>query len=147
MADFRDKPLFVTFFYTRCDNPHKCHTTLQRVRDLETDLIADGLADKVRVVVVTFDPSFDDLPRLARFAQQREFVEEGPVLFARPQAVGLEALIRDHSLPVALDRGAVTTHGGLSLLLDKQGKVCRTYHGFRWDVVLVRSDLARLTAE
>ncbi len=147
LADFRDRPLFVTFFYSRCDNPRKCHTTLQGVRDLETELFAVGLADKVRVLVVTFDPSFDDLPRLARFAKQREFVDGGPVVFARPDAASLEALVRDHSLPVALDRGAVTTHGGLGLILDRQGKVCRTYHGFRWDVEMVRSDLARLTTE
>jgi protein SCO1/2 len=65
----RDKITLLTFFYTYCVDPWGCPFAYQTLTGLRERVLAEpGLAEKVRFVNVSFDPTNDTPAALARYA-------------------------------------------------------------------------------
>lgn len=71
IADWRGKVLVVTFIYTRCPFPDFCPRMDRQFKTIQTDVLSDPqLRDRVALLSVTFDPTFDTPPVLAAHARQ-----------------------------------------------------------------------------
>ena len=67
---FVGKPSLVVFFYTRCDNPHKCSLTVTKLARVQRLLADRGVLEGVRTTAITYDPAFDTPERLRDYASQ-----------------------------------------------------------------------------
>src|SRR3954466_8532969 len=70
LADWRGKVVIVTFIYTRCPFPDFCPRMDRQFKSVQTEILADSqLRDRVALLSVSFDPSFDTPPVLAAHAK------------------------------------------------------------------------------
>lgn len=146
---FTGRPGIVVFFYTRCDNPDKCSLSVARLAQLQRRLIELGQADSVRLSGITYDPAFDDPPRLLAYGQVRGFEPRPGHRLLRASAGW--PLLRDHfELGVGYLQGVVNRHRIEAHVHDAEGRIVVSYERLRWeiedllqDVLLLVPDLSR----
>ena len=142
-----DRPIVITFFYTRCQNARKCSMAMNRMGALQRQLAKAGLADRVRLLAITYEPQFDTPERIHRFASDR-----GVRLGDNARALQLEPkrhqrLVDELQAPANYNAGWINTHGVELSLLDANGCVVRKYHTVLWDNEQVVRDLQRVLEE
>ncbi len=146
-SELADKPVALTFFYTRCDNDRKCSLNLSRLAQLEAAAESAGLSSKVRLLAITYDPAYDTPLQLARFGQSRGLRAHGGIRLLRSTPAALDTLVRSLGLGVNFADGRPNIHGVELFVLDRDGRVAREYRNASWDEREVLADLQRLTAE
>lgn len=113
----------VVFIYTRCEDV--CGVTGSALEELQNQIRARHLEDRVRLVAVSFDPFHDTPATLARYAQQRH---------ADPAIWTIESPLHSEQLPRLLGAFGVvvveTPSGGFEhntafQLLDTRGRLAR----------------------
>lgn len=139
------KPVALTFFYTRCDNDRKCSTNLSRFAQLQS--ATAGLAGKVRLVAITYDPEYDTPLQLARFASGRGLHVSDDLRLVRSTPAELAQLAQALGLAVNFADGRPNIHGVELFVLDRKGRVAREYRNVIWDEQSVLADLAKLALE
>lgn len=147
LAALLDRPVLLTFFYTRCQNAGKCSLAVSQLAVLQRQLTRARIHDKVRLVAITFEPQFDSPERMSRFATAR-----GLRLGEQALAVQLDSdrhphLVKELEMPVSYNTGWVSTHGVEASLLDARGRVVRKYTTLLWDNDQVLHDLERVIGE
>jgi protein SCO1 len=148
LADLADRPLAVTFLYTRCRNPNKCPLIASTMAELQEQLEVEGLADQVRLLVVTYDPGHDTPTVLKEYGAQHGFRFGGDLLALRPELEQRKRLFDALGIRVNFDtRGQVNIHGIQLMLVDRHGRLARSYHTLIWDNARVIDDLQRLVTE
>ena len=71
LADWQSKVLVVTFIYTRCPFPDFCPRMDRQFKSVQTEILADPqLRDRVALLSISFDPTFDTPEVLAAHAHQ-----------------------------------------------------------------------------
>jgi len=142
-----DKPVLITFFYSRCQNSKKCSMAVSRMGALQRQLVQAGMADRVRLLAVSYEPQFDTPERINRFATDRG-LRLGPNALALQLDGAREQQLTDElEAPVNFSAGWVNTHGVELSLLDPNGRVVRQYQTILWDNDHVLKDVTRLLAE
>lgn len=144
LADLLDRPALLTFFYTRCQNSKKCPMTVARLAALQRQLDAAGLADRVRLLAITYEPQFDTPERLARQATAR-----GLELGDGARALQLDGerqgeLLDQLDIQVSYNAGWVNAHGVELSLLDAGGRLVGKYDTQSWQNPRVVEDVERL---
>ncbi len=142
-----DKPVLLTFFYSRCQNASRCSTTVAQLAALQQRLAGVGLRDRVRLLAVTFEPHYDLPQRLTSYAQSRGFELGADALAVRLDAAAHPKLVAELEVPVSYNAGWVNTHGVEAVLLDPAGRIARRYVTLVWDNDQVLRDFQRLLAE
>lgn len=142
-----DKPSVITFFYTRCQNARKCSMAVSRLGALQRELEEAGLAGRVRLLAISYEPQFDTPDRLHRYATDRGFR-----LGANARALQLDAtrhqrLVDEINAPANYNAGWINTHGVELSVLDAKGRVVRKYHTVLWDNADVVKDLEKVLGE
>ncbi len=64
---FSGQRSLLTFFYTRCDNPFKCPTTMTKLGAIQRHLDAHHHAAPIRTAAITYDPDWDTALRLEQY--------------------------------------------------------------------------------
>lgn len=151
LADLRGKPFAVSFLFTRCPNPRMCPLIAETMRDLQRKLARDGLADKVRLVLITIDPVYDSPERLKEYAVNRGLTADAAggegVLLLRPEPERFAAIMTEFQAGVGFDENATPTHRIELILADREGRFVRDYQGAVWKNGPVLEDLRKLVAE
>jgi protein SCO1/2 len=147
LNDLADRPLLITFFYTRCQNNYKCSAALTRFTALQQTLQRLGLAKEVRLMAITYEPGYDDSARLKSFGAHRGLRFTENVQAIRLDETKHEEFVRGLNAPVSFNGGAVNTHGVALHVLDARGRLARQYHTLLWDNDQVVEDVRRLLAE
>ena len=147
LAKLNEKPILMTFFYTRCENASKCSTTIVALAMLQRELIRAGMQDKVRILAVTYEPHFDTPERLTRFVKDRGMVLSENALAIQLDATRQRRLLGELAVPVNFNAGWVNTHAVDSNLIDSKGRLVRKYSTLLWDTDQMVADLKRLLAE
>ena len=142
-----DKPVLMTFFYSRCQNAKKCSMAVSLMAALQRQLAQAGIADRVRLLAVSYEPQFDTPERINRFATGRG-LRLGPNALALQLDSAREQQLTDElQSPVNFSAGWVNTHGVELTLLDARGRVVRQYETVLWDNDQVLKDVTRLLGE
>ena len=123
---FSQKPTILAFFYTRCSNPRKCTQTISNLAAIRRKLVEVGLAGKVRVAAVSYDPQFDTPQALKSYGNARNFVFDNDSLMLRiPE--DFNDVVRAFSLGVNFTGSQVNSHRIELFLLDGNGEVARSF--------------------
>jgi protein SCO1 len=146
LRNLLNKPVVITFFYTRCQNGKKCSMAVSRLGALQRQLAQAGIGDKVRLIAITYEPQFDTPERINRYAIDRGFSLGENALALQLDPARQPELIDELQAPVSFNAGWVNTHGVELSLLDASGRLVRQYHTLLWDNDQVTEDLKRLVS-
>lgn len=139
---FHGGPALLAFFYTRCDNPHKCSLTITRLGQLREALQDRGLV-QVRTAALSYDPVYDLPYRNRSYGTRRGYrFGEGHRLFRALR--GQEALTAYFGAGVNYAGSIVNHHTTELYLLDGQGRLRRRFTQLQWDQERVLAAAARL---
>ena len=134
LSSFRGTFTLLTFIYTRCPLPDYCPRMNAHFAAVQRGLKADPrLRASVRLLSVSFDPDFDTPARLAAKAKE---VGADPALWHFVTAPRAEVDAFGGKLGLSVLRegtdGSNITHNLRTALLDRDGKLARTYNGKEW---------------
>lgn len=147
LGDLVNKPVLVTFFYTRCQNSRKCSMAVSRLGTLQRHLAQAGIDDRVRLLAITYEPQFDTPERIHRYATDRGLRLGENALAIQLDGDRHQRLVDELQAPVNYNAGWVNAHGVELSLLDAQGKLVRKYHTLLWDNDQVTKDLRQVLTE
>jgi protein SCO1 len=142
IADFRGKPLLVSFIYTGCNQV--CPTTT-RFLDQAVQQANRALGDRAfNVITVGFNLPFDNPAAMRHFARQQG-IERAQWKFLSPDAGSVERLTED--LGFAYDTSASGfDHIAQVTLIDRNGRVARQIYGDTFDPPLLVGALQELAS-
>jgi protein SCO1 len=140
LADFRGKPLVVSFVYTGCFQVCPVTTTFlgEAVAAARRAVGDDGF----RVLTVGFNLPFDSPTAMREFAK-KQGVGDARWTFATPTPDSLDALARDLGfqwVPTA----AGFDHLTQATILDRDGRVVRQVYGDRFELPMLVAPLREL---
>lgn len=144
-AFFSAEPSVLAFFYTRCMNPERCSLTVTRLGRLQARLAGLGLAERVRIGAITYDPAFDLPPRLAGYGSDRGFRFDRRNRFFRTTGP-VEPVRARFDLGVGYGPTTVNRHRLDLFVLDAQGEVAATFTRRLWHEDQVAEAVAALFA-
>jgi cytochrome oxidase Cu insertion factor (SCO1/SenC/PrrC family) len=121
----------VAFFYTRCQNPNKCSTTITKLAQLARELATTS--PTTQIAAITYDPSYDLPGRLLRYGADRGLPFSETVRMFRT-VVGQPELQSFFALHVGYNGAMVNRHGIELFLVDADMTVSRTWSRVRWQV-------------
>jgi protein SCO1 len=131
---FSQKPTILGFFYTRCDNPNKCSLTITKLGRLQKRLTEEGLAGRIRVAAVSYDPGYDTPDKMKGYCQNRGFFLDQDHLALRAEKQRFNELRDYFELGVNYSSSVVNRHQIELYLLNGNGEVATAYTNFQWDV-------------
>ncbi len=140
--------VLITFIYTRCPLPEFCPRMDRHFGTIRDGVSADRrLAGSVRLLSLSFDPEFDTPARMREHAARvgarppvwRYATAPGGAIAAFGAQFGL-SVVREGA-----DRSDIT-HNLRTLLVDRDGRLAKTYNGGEWLPSEVVSDLLALAA-
>ncbi len=147
-ADIRDgRAMALTFMYTKCPMPTYCPMMDRNFVAVQKQLKArPGLRDKVRLLSVSFDPRNDTPPVLKQHARE---------LGADASLWTFVAGDRDEVDRFAMNFGVTLIRGDApdpneightlrTAIIDRHGKLVKTYSGNEWTPADVVADLEKL---
>lgn len=140
---FRGRITFLTFFYTRCNNPLKCSANIQSLGKLVSILRSESTTENIQTAAISYDGAYDTPVRLKSYAQTRGLIA-GPRdrLFRCPQ--GLIALQRALKLNVSFGAATVSAHAAEALVIDESLRVAWSLVREGWDIDEVLLNLKRV---
>ena len=146
LASYRGTYTLLTFIYTRCPLPDYCPRMNAHFAAVQRGLKAEPLLGRnARLLSVSFDPEFDTPARLT--AKAREMGAD-PALWHFVTAPRAQVDEFGGKLGLSVLRegagGANITHNLRTVLLDRDGKLARTYNGKEWSPEEVIRDLQAL---
>ena len=137
LADFRDKPLLVSFVYTGCSQV--CPTTTrfldQAVRAAARDL-GDGAFN---VATIGFNLPFDNPAAMKHFAKQQG-IDRTNWKFLSPDPGSVERLTGDFGFAYAASTGGFD-HVAQVSVVDANGRIVRQLYGESFDPALLTAAL------
>lgn len=114
----------IEFIYTRC--PTLCQAGGVDMYRLANRLQAGGLAPKVQLLSVSFDPAYDDVGRLGAYGER--FRADGKVwTIARASSGELDGLLRDFGVIVIPDRYGGYVHNIALHVVTPDGRLAGIY--------------------
>ena len=117
------------------------------MKSLRAQVDREGLGDRVRTALITYDSELDTSEQLRLFGEARGLSRSDRLLLLWAHQERLQKIIDGLEVPVNFNADRVNTHGLALFLLDKEGRVARRYHTLIWDNSLIIKDLKRLTTE
>jgi protein SCO1/2 len=140
LADFRGKPLVVSFVYTGCFQA--CPVTTQFLaKAVKTARNALG-EDSFNVVTIGFNQPFDGPEAMADFARRNRIADPRWAFFA-PDAGDIEALVREFGFNyTATPKGF--DHVTQATIVDADGVIYRQIYGETFDLPMLVQPLKEL---
>ena len=145
LSDWRGRVLAVTFVYTRCPLPDFCPLMDRQFAAVQREASADGeLRDRLQLLSVTVDPSFDTPP---------VFLEHARRAGARPATWSFVTGNRDDldrfgsRLGVSVmpndPEGAEVVHNLRTAVIDPTGRLTTIFGGNEWSAADLLKELRR----
>jgi protein SCO1/2 len=143
---FSEKPTVLGFFYTRCDNPNKCSLTITKLGQLQKRIAEEGLAGRIRIAAVSYDPGYDTSDKMKGYCQNRRFFLDQDNLALRADKDRFKELRDYFELGVNYSSSVVNRHQIELYVLNGNGEVATAYTNFQWDVEDVLDEARAMVA-
>ena len=145
LSEWRGRVLAVTFIYTRCPLPDFCPLIDRQFLAAQREASADPqLRDRVHLLSITLDPSFDTPPVLLAHARQ---VGADPKAwtFATGAAEDLDRFGSRFGVSVMRNdpSGAEVIHNLRTAVLDRDGRLTTIFGGNDWSAADLLKELRR----
>jgi protein SCO1/2 len=141
-----DRPIAITFIYTKCPIPTFCPAMDRQFAEAQALLKDKGLDGKAGLLSVSFDPKYDT-PAVLK-AHARKLGADAKVwTFATGDRDEIDRFAS--SLLLTLVRGEAANpdeigHTLRTTVVDKTGKIAKSYSGSDWTAAQLVSDLEQL---
>ena len=116
----RDGITFAEFIYTTC--PTICRAAGEEMAQLQRRLAAQGLGDHVRLLSVSFDPTYDDPDAMAEYGELHG-ADGLAWTIARPRMDDLDVMLRSFGVQVIPDGFGGYEHNAALHLVDREGRL------------------------
>ena len=124
LADWRGQPVLITMFYTSCE--FVCPRIVEGLKRTEDGLVAGGIG-RLPVLMVTFDPSRDDIATLKHAAEERH-LDDAVWTLARTDARHVRKLAAILGIQYRALPSGDFNHTSVLILLDAEGRIAgRTF--------------------
>ncbi|HEY9282711.1 MAG TPA: SCO family protein [Pyrinomonadaceae bacterium] len=150
LADYRGRPLALTFIYTRCPLPDYCPLMSENFAAVNRELAKDSaLGAKARLLSVSVDPEYDT-PKVLRSygaAHTGEYAGERfeRWQFATGDASEVRRLAGSFGLSYARDKDQII-HSLRTAVVGADGRIYKLYRGNEWKPAELLADLRTLAA-
>lgn len=146
LSELTGKPIVASFIFTRCGNPQMCPAIVSDFVQLQKLFEKAGLADKVQLVLISYDPMYDTPELLKSYGEVRGLQFTNAKML-RPEPEDFKSLLYEFQLKVDFSAtGGIANHSRDLYILDSAGRYLRQYEGIvGHDQVL--SDVMRLLRE
>ncbi len=115
-----NKVVIAEFIYTSC--PTICQTGGSKFARLRNELIAKGLADRVRILSISFDPQTDQLAELKSYGNRHK--ADGKVwTIARPEITDVPTLLNAFGVVVIPDEFGGYEHNAAMHIVNQDGRL------------------------
>jgi protein SCO1/2 len=141
LADYRGKPLVVSFVYTGCSQV--CPTTTRFLAKAVREARSVVGSDAFRVVSIGFNIPSDNPVSMKVFARQND-IDDPRWAFLTPDAAALQPLARDFGFSWAPQSGGID-HLMQVTVLDKEGRVQAQVYGESFSLPMLIQPLRSLT--
>lgn len=133
LADMRGKVVVLWFIYQRC--PDVCPLHSQAIADVQTMVNRTPMRDLVRFVSITTDPEHDTPESFADYGASRGLDPANwTMLTSGPsQPTATREIARQFGLLFTPQGDDYQTHGVVTHLIDKSGRLRARYHGLKFD--------------
>ena len=142
LADYRGKPLLISFIYTACTQV--CPATTQFLGRAVADARRALGPDAFRVVTIGFNPPFDS-PSAMREFRKRQGIDAPNWAFLAADDATIDALARDVGFVWAEAAGGFD-HVTQVTILDAEGRVFRQVYGEAFELPMLVAPLKELVA-
>jgi protein SCO1 len=130
---FVGMPSIVVFFYSRCNNPHKCSLTITKLAQLQQAISNHGLEQQLKTVAITYDPQYDVPTRLKAYGENRGIVfNERNRMFRTIDR--FQELQDFFQLGVNFNHSIVNRHRIELFILDGRGEIITTFARLQWNI-------------
>jgi protein SCO1/2 len=146
LASYRGKLLLLTFMYTRCPLPDYCPRMDQYFARIQAAIKASpAMMAHVRLLSISFDPDHDTPARLSAHARERGADPEVWQFVTAPRQ-DVDAFGAKLGLTIIREdpHGENITHNLRTILVDREGRLVRTYNGNGWSPAEAIADLEAL---
>jgi protein SCO1/2 len=134
LSEWRGRALGVTFIYTRCPLPTFCPLMDRNFQEVQRTIAADsGLRERVHLLTVSFDPTFDTPSVLAAHAKR---LGADPALwtFATGDRPTIDRLTEEFGISVLRegDGQEDVVHNLRTAVVDGEGRLVEVFNGNEW---------------
>lgn len=141
-----DRALAVTFIYTKCPVPTFCPMMDRQFAETQSLIKEKGLEGKAGLLSVSFDPKYDTPPVLKKHAQELGF-DPKIWTFVTGDRDEIERFATNFGLTLVRGEAANPDEIGHTLrtaLVDRHGKLAKTYSGGDWTPADLLADIEKL---
>lgn len=141
-ADFRGSRVVMTFIYTECPLPTFCPLIDRRFAAMQKPIADDPSMKDVRLVTVSFDPEHDTPDVLKAHARQLN-ADHSRWTFLTGNRDDIDRFASRFGVQVsrAMNDPRDITHNLRTVIIDKDGKLVKTYTGNDWVPEQILGDL------
>ena len=130
--DLLKKPTIISFFYTRCTNPNKCALTVSKLGRLHNLLKQKHYANKVNIILFTYDSDFDNPNRLKGYGENKSFDFSHSSKIVRTSSSDFQLLMQYFGLGVNFANSTVSQHTIELFVTDRHGIVKKSFKRLQW---------------
>ena len=146
LSSYRGQYLLFTFIYTRCPLPDYCPRMSKYFAAVQRAIVQrPALGKDVRLLSISFDPDFDSPKTLSAYASS---VGANASIWRFATAPRREVDAFGGALGLSVTRegpaGQTITHNLRTVLVDRQGRLVKTYSGNDWSPDEVVRDVEAL---
>lgn len=141
LSDHRGKIVLVNFMFTKC--PDYCPTLTAVLANIQAELIAEGLGDKVHFLSVTVDPE-NDTPELLKRYSEAMYLDGDGWNFLTGGASEIDAVAGAYGVFFARLPSGSVEHNLLTTIIDPSGQKRVQYVGERFDPDELLTDIRNL---
>jgi len=141
-----DRALAVTFIYTKCPVPTFCPMIDRQFAETQSLIKEKGLEGKAGLLSVSFDTKYDTPPVLKKHAQELGF-DPNVWTFVTGDRDEIERFATNFGLTLVRGEAANPDEIGHTLrtaLVDRHGKLAKTYSGGDWTPADLLADIEKL---
>ena len=134
LADWRGRTLVVTFVYTRCPLPEFCPLMDRHFAAVQKALQADpGLAGRVHLLSVSFDPAYDT-PAVLKAHARRVGADPDRWSYVTATRAGIDAFAAAFGVTLMREDGTITeiVHNLRTAVIDADGRLAAVLNGNSW---------------
>jgi protein SCO1/2 len=134
LSDWRGKAVAVTFIYTRCPLPDFCPRMDQHFSAVQKEVVADpALRERVHLVSISFDPSFDR-PAVLKAHAARAGASAGTWSFVTGDQEDIDRFASRFGVSTVREDATAQeiVHNLRTAVIDPQGRLVKVFGGNDW---------------
>jgi len=133
--NFLGHPLAINFIFTRCANARMCPASTQAMQRLAEELDKDPQLANVKLLTISFDPTYDSPGVLRTYADSRK-IPLARHEFLTGNLAQINHLMRQYGIITTREDGTIV-HNAALILVSAEGRILQRREGAVFDAVAV----------